>query len=257
MFSADRAANMRGIERVVAAILLTGAVVGAAAFAFMTGRTPNLGPDLGIPKAGAPSIVQAAPLPGLGAVLGVEPQAGPARPAGPFGTLLPARIERLAPAPAPAHHRSKPATTAPSTPPARRSPAPVTPAPTPSPTPTPTPAPATPATPSTPIVSPVTPTPPTQKPVTPTVPVTPTPPSSTPVTPEPPVAPTPPAAPIVIQPGKTIIPAPPVTVTAPLVTSRGPVLPQPAPPIAVAPSQPSVSTELDSSGGGANGGSND
>ena len=88
---------MRGIERVVAAILLTGAVVGAAAFAFMTGRTPDVRPQLGLPKPGAPSIVQAAPLPGLGTlVLGEAPRGRVAPPAGPFGTLLPG-VDGVAP----------------------------------------------------------------------------------------------------------------------------------------------------------------
>ena len=63
MLSADSWTNMSGIERVVAAILLTGAVVGAAAFAHLLGRNPDLGGQIGLPKPGGPGIVQAAPLP--------------------------------------------------------------------------------------------------------------------------------------------------------------------------------------------------
>ena len=115
MFSAVRGPNMRGIERVVAAILLAGAVAGAAAFSFMVSHGPDVRSEFGLPSQGAPRIVEVAPLPGLG---GLVVQAAPAARAGSGTSILanakPLTIARLVPLPRLVTPGTKPATPHPS-----------------------------------------------------------------------------------------------------------------------------------------------
>jgi hypothetical protein len=239
---------MSGIERVVAAILLTGAVVGAAAFAHLLGRNPDLG-QIGLPKPGGPGVVQAAPVPAGPLVLSpvrtaLLPRA--AASGGQFASLQPAKLVRLAPpthaaaprtvAPAPAP--STPSTPTPAAPAAPAAPvAPATPAapaaPVPAaPAPAPAPAPSAPPPTATPRPLPVPPTPaPNPGPVT-------TPPISHPSLPVPPVA-----APV------------PVPVTAPPLLTSGPVLPKPGPtlPVDGAPDTSAAPSTQDSAQDGGNG----
>src|SRR5438105_14851955 len=69
MFSASGGLSMRGIGRLVTAVLLTGAVVGAAAFAHLSGSVPGstfFGEPAALPATagtGAPLVIRAAPLP--------------------------------------------------------------------------------------------------------------------------------------------------------------------------------------------------
>jgi len=234
---------MRGIERVVAAILLAGAVVGAAAFAHMLGRNPDLGSQLGLPRPGGPRIVQAAPLPVGPLVLSpVQTETLPrsAAPGEALSSLRPAKLVRLAPtlpsthravSPAPARPTRPTPAPAPSTPapaaPAPAAPAPAAPAPV---SPAPAPAPSVPATPVA--------TPPVAVPVPPKPVTTPTP-TPTPVTAPPVVHPTVPDPPVA---------APPAVVTSPPLSTSGPVLPAPGPALPVDGS-PDTSTATQTDGG--------
>src|SRR5713226_9085862 len=69
MFSASRGESMSGIGRVIAALLLAGAVAGAAAFAHLLGSEPAPAPlrSAGMPASHAPPplVVVAAPGPPL------------------------------------------------------------------------------------------------------------------------------------------------------------------------------------------------
>jgi hypothetical protein len=204
---------MRGIERVFAAILLAGAVAGAAAFSFMVGHTPDVLTQFGLPSQGSPRIVEIAPLPGLGGVTlhaASAPRTGSGT--GILANAKPLTIARLAPLPHLVTPRTKPAAAHPS--PAAPSPAapeptaPIAPVPTPTPVapaPAPAPTPAAPAAPSAPA------------PVTPVTPVT------------PPVE-TPPKTPSPLPPSKQPIPAPPTPVTLlPLPPRTGAPTPTPVP----------------------------
>ena len=216
---------MSGIERVVAAILLTGAVVGAAAFAHLLGRNSDFG-GLGLPRPGGPGIVQAAPLPAGPLVLspvqtGLLPRA--AASGRQFVSLRPAKLVRLVPSHAAAPHTVAPA------------PAPSTPS---TPTPAAPAAPATPATPAAPAApaTPAAPAPaapaPTPAPSAPTPTATPRP---LPVPPIPAPNPGPVTTPPLSHPSLPVPPiaAPaPVPVNAPLLSS-GPILPKPGPTLPV------------------------
>jgi len=218
---------MRGIERVVAAILLAGAVAGAAAFAFMVGHTPDVTTPLGIPGRGAPGAVVIAPLPGLGVQAAVAEPAS--KPGVPIPVLVtgakPVRIPRLVPVP-----RLVPTPT-----PAPRTKTP-TPSPTPAPTPTPTPSP----TPTQPVPTPPAPSAPTPSaPAPPATPVDPTPPPAVP-----PVVPRPP----VEVGGRELTPLPPTAVTMVPVVPTRPVAPAP-PPTPAPPALPITGTPSDGTNG--------
>jgi len=216
---------MRGIERVVATILLAGAVAGAAAFAFMLGHTPDVTSPLGVPGRGAPGAVVIAPLPGLAAVQArvAKPAAAPRAVVPLLAGAKPVKVTRLVPVPRLAPRPTPRAKTP------TASPIP-TPAPTPSPTPTePVPTPAAPSAPT-----PSAPAPPTQ-PATPVTPVAPTPP---PVTPRPPVE----------VGGRELSPLPPVAATMVPVAPTKPVAPV-VPPVP-APTLPVTGTPSDGTGTG-------
>jgi len=224
---------MSGIERVVAAILLAGAVAGAAAFAFMLGHTPEVTSPLGMPGRGAPGAVVIAPLPGLGVQAVVAKPA--AKPGVPIPVLVagakPIRIARLVPVPRLAP-QPKPA-------PAPRT---KTPTPSPAPTPTPTPTPSPSPTPARPVPTPAAPSAPT--PVEPTPPATPV----TPVEPTPPVTPVAPKPPPVEVGGRELTPLPPTAVTMIPVVPAKPVAPSP-PPVPAPPTLPITGTPSDGTGG--------
>ena len=257
MLSADPWTNMRGIERVVAAILLAGAVVGAAAFTHLLGRNPDIAVQLGLPKPGQPGIVQAAPLPAGALAL---PPAPPGTLSGPGASLAVApglaNIFRLRPAVPTVPRRVPPApTTAPPTP-AAPTPAPAAPAPQPA-----APAP-TPSTPTQPTPTQPTPTQPTPTQPTPTQP-TQTEPTAVPVPPKPVPVPTVPPKPVSPPPvSHPALPVPPLAAPPAIVVSKpllgppstpaptpGPVLPVDRTPDPTAPSAPTQGTSDTGDGG--------
>jgi hypothetical protein len=223
---------MRGIERVVAAILLAGAVVGAAAFTHLLGRNPDITAQLGLPRPGQPGIVQAAPLPAGPLEVLPDPAVALSRPGVSLAAAPgPAKLLRLRPALPTVPRRVLPApTTTPSPPaptPAPAAPAPAAPAPQPA-APAPTPPAPTQPTSTPPTAAPVAPKPVTATTVPPT-PVSP-PPVSHPDLPVPPIA-----APPAIVVSKPLLGPPSAPVPTPAPTP-GPVLPVDTSPDPSAPS---------------------
>src|SRR4051812_6967628 len=141
MLSATGGSNMSGIERVLAALLLAGAVAGAAAFSFQAGNTENSQLSaLPLTQPGTPdessTVIHVAGLPApapLGPPAAFRPAIVAVRPtvraaATPLRRLPIAHVAKAAPRPAPT----------PAAPEAPVAPAPALP-PTPAPAPAPTP----------------------------------------------------------------------------------------------------------------------
>lgn len=222
---------MRGIERFFAAILLAGAVVGAAAFAHLLGRNPDIAVQLGLPKPGQPGIVQAAPLPA--GPLQLLPGARSAL-SGPAASLSVApaleKLVRLRPGVPAVPRLTLPAPT--TTPSAPTAPTPAAPAPTPAPA---APAPAAPAAPAPQPAAPAAPTP-SPPPVVPVPPK----PVPVPTVPPKPVSPPPPSHPNLPVPPIAAPPA--IVVSAPLLGPPGKPTPGPVLPVDTPP-DPSVPTK--------------
>ena len=179
---------MSPIERFFAALLLAGAVAGAAAFSYSLGNSANptvSAASLGRPGSpgGTTSVVRVAALPGLTETLRPAVHAAAARPAG--QPAAPVRRLVVPVVAVPAHVRHVTPTPAPAAPVAhtpKAAPQPAAPASTPAPVPPTTPAPtapapaAAPAAPTTPVSGPAAETPVTPVVTTPVLtPVAPTP----------------------------------------------------------------------------------